>query len=181
MLNVQQQSLRISLLNWIKQILTYVSYYTFRETRKSIPLAMSNAIFRRSRFVNSLVISGSFFSQTSVYMSRLERKNVNKFPLEQYSRITQSLLPLMVHAPRRLTMLVCSPTWIRIFNSDARSLYWLTSCWSKINIVKRNYFYICLYLKIQKTNLEWVYLVSCILRSFAANIPDVQLMRTIDI
>ena len=59
---------------------------------------------------------------TGSNMWRLLRKKSPKLPWEAYSMMTSNRSPF-VHAPRRLTMFLCSPTWMRILSSEARSLY----------------------------------------------------------
>ena len=60
--------------------------------------------------------------QTGSNMQRLLRKKSPKLPWGAYSMMTSNRSPF-VHAPRRLTMFLCFPTWIRILSSETRSLY----------------------------------------------------------
>lgn len=42
---------------------------------------------------------------------------------QKLNEVKPSLNEPLVHAPSKLTMFLCSPIWIRIFSSDAKSLY----------------------------------------------------------
>ena len=85
-------------------------------------------------------IFDSFLDHASWKISRLERKKFNRFPFAQNSNMTQSFEVPLVHAPSKLTMFLCSPKCIKIFSSDVKSLYWLRSCWSKIESSKIEHF-----------------------------------------
>lgn len=41
---------------------------------------------------------------------------------QKLNKVKPSLNEPLVHAPSKLTMFLCSPIWIRIFSSDAKSL-----------------------------------------------------------
>ena len=63
-------------------------------------------------------------------ISLFERRKFRRFPWGQHSKMTHSFPPL-VQAPSKFTIFLCSPKWIRIFSSEAKSLYSVSAASSK--------------------------------------------------
>lgn len=109
--------------------------FTLLDCRKSIPFATWKTVINKSIYVNSFSMSVASLNHSGWKISLFERRKFRRFPWGQHSKITHNLPPL-VQAPSKFTIFLCSPKWIRIFNSEAKSLYSVSAASSKemINI-----------------------------------------------
>ena len=84
-------------------------------------LAVTNNKHHLKYQISLLALHPGYVFQSQLLVKRFSLQLMKIWPtFEQYSSITDSL-PLIVHAPRRFTMLAWLPRWMSSFNSVARA------------------------------------------------------------
>ena len=126
---------------------------TLLDARNSMPLEIWKAAMTMSTSVYSCFGSFTVFVQLARKIDRRSRRKCSRLPCMANSMINISFFPC-VQAPRMLMMFWCSPIWIMILISDARSLYSLSPALSEIeNRIEYIHTYIILYLTTVKSSV----------------------------
>ena len=120
--------------------------FTLLDCRKSIPFATWKTVINKSIYVNSFSMSVASLNHSGWNISLFERRKFRRFPWGQHSKMTHSFPPL-VQAPSKFTIFLCSPKWIRIFSSEAKSLYSVSAASSKEII----------FIRIEKSVIVWAW------------------------